>query len=147
MPMRLSTRMLTSARTLALAAAGAMLPLAACAPPPAPIKEEPVPACPQTRNWVAWVDAMPGPGNGPTLIVEGEIALPPGRRATLQAGPTDRMMPPGQRFALVVEPGAGPGGWQKVRGEIAPAQTQYRAVIVGCEGRTIAEIGSVTTAY
>ena len=146
MPMRLFARM-TPTRILALAAAGAMVPLAACAPMPAPVEEEPVPACPQTRNWVAWVDAMPGPGNGPRLIVEGEVALPPGRRATLQAGPTDRMMPPGQRFALVVEPGAGPGGWQKVRGEIAPAQTQYRAVIVGCEGRTIAEIGSVTTAY
>lgn len=126
--------------------AGSLLSLSACATVPSK-EEASVPACPQTRNWVAWVDAMPGPDKEPTLIVEGEIDLPAGQAATLVAGPTDRMSPPGQRFALTLAPGTGVGGWQKVRGELKPALTLYDAVIVGCEGETVTRIEDVTTAY
>ena len=124
-----------------------LLSLAACTATPPPNEEKPVPACPQTRNWAAWVDAMPGPGKEPRLIVEGEVDLPAGRTATLVPGPTDRMSPPGQRFALELSPGAGAGGWQKVRGELKPSLIAYHAVIVGCAGETLARIEDVPTTY
>lgn len=143
-------------------AAGAALPLVACAAPAshmetghgeASVKEgKPASdACPATRGWVAWVNAMPGPGMVPTLIVEGEVDLPAGKAAVLEQGPLDRMMPPGQRFALRIEAasvaGDQAGGWRKVRAELAPAQADYRAILIGCNGQALAEITSVTRAY
>ena len=132
---------------LGLFAGSLLVPLAACTATPPPKEEQPVTACPQTRNWVAWVDAMPGPGKETRLIVEGEVDLPTGRAAALVPGPTDRMSPPGQRFALELSPGAGAGGWQKVRGELKPSLIAYHAVIVGCAGETLARIEDVPTAY
>lgn len=100
-------------------------------------------ACPETRGWAAWINDMPGPGATPTLIVSGEAKLTAGTAATLTPGPTDRMMPPGQRFTLVLRKGSGPGGWQPVRGEINPALPDYREVIVGCEGNTLVRISPI----
>lgn len=140
-----------------LVAAGAALSLAACVTPATHVtatgeKENPVAnVCPETRGWVAWVNAMPGPGMVPTLIVEGEVNVPAGQAAALDTGPLDRMMPPAQRFALRIAPadtGADTsGGWRKVRAELAPAQPEYRAVLIGCHDQTLAEITSVTRAY
>lgn len=103
-------------------------------------------ACPETRGWAAWINDMPGPRATPTLIVTGEAKLPPGTTATLTAGPTDRMMAPGQRFTLVVRKGGGAGGWQEVRGEIKPALSDYREVIVGCAGTTLVRISPIEKA-
>lgn len=127
-----------------LIAALASLPLAACATTPG---DEPVAMCPPSRDWQAWINAMPGPGARPTLIVTGEVDVPRGMVASLRTGPTDRMMPPGQRFTLELRPGSGPSGPQQVRGEIAPALPAYREVIVGCEGEAIARISPVETAH
>ncbi|WP_157668186.1 hypothetical protein [Croceicoccus marinus] len=105
--------------------------------------------CPdETREWAAWSNAMPGPGAAPTLIVTGKVFVPAGTSATLSAGPTDRMMPPSQRFTLALSsrPDA-PGGWQPVRGEITPALAQYRSVIVGCDGAAVATITDIQTAH
>lgn len=104
-------------------------------------------ACPETRSWNAYINAMPGPGARPTLLVTGEVNLPEGTTASLREGPLDRMMPPGQRFSLVVEPGSGPGGWQTVRASIVPALAQYRMVVIGCGGREVARIDQVGVAY
>ena len=137
------------------ALAGVVLPLAACAAPagggPGDMTAE-APAnaaCPATRGWVAWVNAMPGPNMVPTLIVEGEVDLPAGATAVLEQGPLDRMMPPAQRLALRIAPAGGDhaGGWRRVRAEVAPAQANYRAVLIGCNGRTLAEITGITRAY
>ncbi|MDD3798348.1 MAG: hypothetical protein PHE36_04125 [Novosphingobium sp.] len=125
-------------------AALALLPLAACVTAGAPAAP---PACPQTRNWQAWINAMPGPGMVPTLIVMGEADIPAGMTWRLEPGPTDRMMPPGQRFTLSLVPGDGPVGWQHVRGEIKPALSAYGSVIVGCAGKEIARVDEVKTAY
>lgn len=108
---------------------------------------DPEPACPQTRNWTAWVNAMPGPGAVPTLNVAGEADVPEGMTVSLTPGPLDRMMPPTQRFTLAMAPGEGPSGWQRVSATVAPAPTAYRAVIVGCDGQEIARIDQVGTAY
>ncbi|HVR90540.1 MAG TPA: hypothetical protein VHG29_05545 [Novosphingobium sp.] len=102
--------------------------------------------CPETRGWAAWINDMPGPGATPTLIVAGEAKLPAGTVAILTPGPTDRMMPPGQRFTLVLRKGSGPGGWQPVRGEIKPALPDYREVIVGCGGAIVARISPIEKA-
>ncbi len=116
---------------------------------------DPLATCPaETREWTAWINAMPGTGPGPgpnatpTLIVTGEAFVPAGTAAALSAGPTDRMMPPSQRFnlALSSRPDA-PGGWQQVRGEITPALDRYRSVIVGCDGAAVATITDIQTAY
>lgn len=105
------------------------------------------PACPATRGWAAWINAMPGPDAVPTLIVTGEADVPAGQVATLTVGPTDRMMPPGQRFTLSLEPGSGPAGWQQVRAEIKPALPAYGSVIIGCDGQEVARITDIQTAH
>lgn len=118
--------------------------LAACAP----LADEAAPAvkCPPTRGWTAFINAMPGPGAVPTLIVTGEVEVPQGQAASLLAGPTDRMMPPGQRFALSLVPGGGTGGWREVRAEIKPALPAYREVLIACDGNEIGRISPVEVA-
>ena len=126
--------------------------LAACAPTYADVDPETMDAryCPwETREWNAYVNAMPGPGNsGPTLIVTGEANVPAGWRAVMVPGPTDRMQPPGQRFALTLEPDEGAaGGWQDVRGEIRPALKGYSSVIIGCAGDMVARVDEIEKVY
>jgi|EndMetStandDraft_4_1072995.scaffolds.fasta_scaffold16912_4 type IV pilus biogenesis protein CpaD/CtpE len=106
-------------------------------------------ACPATRNWTAFINAMPGPGAQPSLIVTGEANVPGGMQAVLRPGPTDRMMPPGQRLVLATEPGGGASGWQPVRAEIAPALPTYREVIVTCDGQRVWRIegAAIETAH
>lgn len=111
---------------------------------------EPTSACPATtRNWNAFVNAMPGPGARPALIVTGEVEVPRrGLAPELIVGPTDRKFPPGQRFALRLARQAGaPAGWRPVRAEIRPSLADYGEVIVGCEGQTIVRISPVEKAY
>lgn len=90
---------------------------------------------------------MPGPGSQPRLIVDGEVDVPAGMVASLREGPLDRMMPPGQRFALELTPGKGPAGLQRVRIEVKPALAQYREIVIGCGGETIARITDIKTAH
>ena|SRR5687768_3893124 len=104
------------------------------------------PACPiASRNWVAFVDDMPGPGASPTLIVTGEVELAhEGYSPRLTGGITDRRSPPGQRFklSLVRDPGA-PAGWRSVRGELDRSLLQYGEVIVSCGSAPVARISPV----
>ena len=140
--MRLKTLSIIAAAT-ALAAT-----LAACATTSdGGPSEGAAPACPETRGWHAHINAMPGPGAVPTLIVTGEANVPAGRTATLTVGPTDRMMPPGQRFALSLVPSSGAAGWQEVRAEIKPAMNAYSSVIIGCDGQEVARITDIQKAY
>jgi hypothetical protein len=131
---------------------------ASCAPPPS-AAERPDPTftfseCPVlgSRDWKAWISAMPGPDAVRTLHIEGEVDLPtPGYRVALIPGPADRMMPPDQRFALaanasdavvaqVVTPTpvryAGKAGYQ-----------EYRAITIGCGGKILTRIENIETAY
>jgi len=106
-----------------------------------------LPVCPtETRSWTAWINAMPGPGATPTLIVTGEALLPDRASATLAAGPTDRKMPPSQRVMLDVVASDRAAGWQPIRLEISPALPEYASVIVGCEGSEVVVISPVETA-
>ncbi len=137
------------AGTLAASCAPVLPPAEAVPPPTMEFSECPVIA---SRGWKAWINAMPGPGAVRTLYITGEIDLPtPGFTVTLVPGPADRMMPPGQRFALDAVP---PGGMTTqvvtatpVRyGGPATYQT-YRSITIGCGGRVLAEIDKIETAY
>jgi hypothetical protein len=126
---------LTLTLTLALA-----IPLAACATTPA---EDPAPVCPPTRDWNAAIDL--GSHGRLKLALHGEVDVPAGMVAVLRPGPTDRMMPPGQRFTLELRPGKGEAGKgeagrQVITGEVQPALGQYREIIVGCAGQEIVRI-------
>lgn len=138
---------MANGRGMVLAGLGAVLALAGCAAVPPPLT--PVPICPSaSRNWVAFINAMPGPGARPALIVTGEVEVPRGGLVPrLLVGPTDRRFPPGQRFRLTLEPEAGaPSGWREVRGEIRPSLPAYGEVIIGCEAEVVARISPVETA-
>ena len=91
---------------------------------------------------------MPGTAPRPALIVTGEVDLPrPGLAARLLAGPTDRRLPPGQRFRLVLERAPGsPAGWSEVHGEIRPSLPAYGEVAIGCANALVARISPVDTA-
>ena len=133
--------------------------LAASCAPPKSAAERPGPTftlteCPvlASRDWKAWINAMPGPDAVRTLIIEGEVDMPtPGYRVTLIPGPADRMMPPDQRFALaasaadamviqVVTP-------TPVRYEGKASYQEYRAITIGCGGKILARIENIETAY
>lgn len=109
--------------------------------------DQPGAACPESQEWQAWINAMPGPDARPTLIVTGKAHVPPGMEMVLEPGPLDRMMPPTQRFALSMQEGSGPSGWQGVRTEVRPAMPEYRAVIISCEEEEIARIDDVQKVY
>lgn len=107
-----------------------------------------IPPCPDTRDWQAFVNAMPGPGARPTLIVTGTVDVPGGFRPVLDPGPNDRMQPPGQRFTLYLSRDASiPAGPREVRYDLSPALEQYSSITIGCDGNLVARIAPVETAY
>lgn len=124
--------------------------LAACSTMYEPAGKRASSSCPaiDNRNWHAWIDRMPGPGATTTLNISGEVDLPtPGYELRLRAGPADRMMPPGQRFALE---------WQAPQGivtqVITATQVTYReptpysslrSVTISCGGKELATIPDV----
>ena len=105
----------------------------------------------ESSNWLAWVDAMPGPDTRPTLHVTGDIVLPtPGYTISWRLGALDRMQPPGQR--LVLETMRPEGMVAQVITPVAVAYagesaiTDYREVIVSCGDKVLATISDVTVA-
>lgn len=143
-------------RLPAIAVSGLALALAGCVAETPPKGEAATPAaCPvlASRNWSAWLDAMPGPGyDGPTLNIAGEADMPtPGYKLELVAGPADRAMPPSQRFRLVA---AAPEGM--VAQVITPTPVKYRekatypayrSIIVLCGDQALATITEIPTVH
>lgn len=139
------------AAPLALFAAGCLAPDEP-APPPA--------TCPvvESRDWAAFVNAMPGPDARPELIVSGNVTLPSAGYATeLRPGPADRSARPVQTVELVA---AAPDGFaatvlseQEVRLSMPAvagqpgASAPYRGVRILCEGAELAFIAPVETAW
>ena len=111
-------------------------------------------SCPviDSRDWAAWINAMPGPDAEPTLIVTGEIDLPtPDYTIEITLGPADRMMPPGQYLDLAA---SAPDGMvaqvvtpTPVRFETRAVYPEYRKVVVRCGDTLLAEITDVPTAH
>jgi hypothetical protein len=143
----------------ALAALGALL-LAACAtqpratPPLAPSETLPSRTCyvASSSDWQAWVNAMPGPGARPTLIVTGKVVTPTGNnRAVFDADLEVRESYPVQVSATVRI--VGQGGiataaftTHDVRGEW-PMSQPVGSVTVRCGAHVLATISPVETAH
>lgn len=110
-------------------------------------------ACPvlASSQWSAWINAEPGPGATPTLIVQGEADLPtPGYAASWTIGPADRRLPPAQYIDLRFTP---PDGMvaqvvtvEKLRFETPAVYPEYRAIIIRCGDKTLATISPVPIA-
>ncbi|PQA89039.1 hypothetical protein CW354_03565 [Marinicaulis flavus] len=109
--------------------------------------------CPviDSRDWKAWVNAMPGPGAETTLIVEGAVDMPtPGYTFSWEAGMADRSAVPAQRLHLTA---TAPDGMvtqvittENVRYEGPAIAKEYRAAAVMCGDELLAEITDVVTA-
>ena len=139
--------------TLALAALTSCMPTADA--PPA--NAEPPPAssssCPviESREWAAWVNAMPGPGATKELIATGQVVLPtPGYTVTLTAGMADRSATPVQQLILTATP---PSGMVPqvlttlpVRYQGPAISMNYKAVRIMCGGQMLSEIADVPVA-
>lgn len=138
-------------RIIPLAALAAPLALAACETVEDldPIDgDDPVAmTCPDTRNFQAFVNAMPGPNANPTLIVTGEAYLSRGMDAQLRAAGPNAQEPRRYRFELETRPGNRQTGWAELRGEASGVAQGYDEVYVTCDGRVIARVTEVQTAY
>jgi hypothetical protein len=127
--------------------------LPACAALPASMPPGPPPqSCPiiGSSDWQAWVDAMPGPGNRPHLIVTGKVVLPTGGwrvawrdMRVMESYPVqvaaelDLLPPPGPATQAITS--------YDVRGSW-PIQPPVGSVSVSCGGTVIARIAPVVTA-
>lgn len=117
-------------------------------PPPGPQF-----SCPITtsRDWTAWVSAMPGPGARPKLIVTGKVVTPTGS-GQISFDPylqvTKRY--PAQAFAtlrVAAPTGASQGvETHDVRWEW-PLNQQIGSVEIRCGDQTLASISPVGTAH
>lgn len=147
---------MTLART---ATALALTALAGCAnadtpaDPVEPPKPAPVASCPviESRDWAAWVNAMPGPAVSKQLIVTGQVTMPtPGYALALTAGMADRSATPTQQLILTATPPAGPMPQvlhtQPVRYQGPAISMNYRAVRIMCGGSMLTEIDDVPVA-
>lgn len=124
--------------------------------PPAPSvasPPQPVTSCPviESRDWAAWVNAMPGPGATKQLIATGQVVLPtPGYTVTLTAGMADRSATPMQQLILTATPPTGMVTQvlttQPVRYEGPAISMNYRAVRIMCGGEMLSEITDVPVA-
>jgi hypothetical protein len=111
-------------------------------------KEASIP-CPfrGTKEWKAWVNAMPGPGAQRTLIVIGQVDVgSDGYAGKLSLGALDKSMPPTQHVNLdLVEKSGAKAGWQEVRIDHRPAAS-YKAVTIDCHGQEVGHVEPVTEA-
>jgi hypothetical protein len=132
--------------------AGALL-LAGCqnvpaSPPPAARTDCPIAG---SSDWAAWINAMPGPGARPTLMVTGKVTVPTGGYRIEWGDFRVAESYPVQIFGdLRVIPSTG-GATQAivthdVRGEW-PMDQPVGAVTISCGNRVLARISPVETAH
>ena len=125
---------------------------AAYAPPGGPYPPPPQ-SCPiaGSSDWTAWINAMPGPGARPTLIVTGKVTVPTGGYRVEWADFRVAESYPVRVFGdLRVIPPSG-GAIQAVvthdvRGEWPMAQP-VGSVTIRCGNRVLARISPVETAH
>ena len=117
--------------------------------------QPPPPECPITasRDWSAWVNAMPGPGARPTLVVRGKVVTGTGgyQVAFDRNMQVRRGQPPQAFVTLYVAPPEAAAASQvpsthEVRWEW-PLSQPVGSVVVRCGDKTLAEITNIQTAY
>lgn len=129
-----------------------LLPVGACqavpAPPPPGRADCPIAG---SSDWAAWINAMPGPGARPTLIVTGNVTVPTGgyriewgdfrvaESYPVQIFGELRAIPPSGGATQVVTT-------HDVRGEW-PVDPPVGSVTVSCGERVLARIAPVETAH
>ena len=119
------------------------------------VTPSPEDGCPviDSRDWAAWINAMPGPDASPTLHVKGEVDLPtPGYEVTLTLGAADRSMTPVQQVNLSATPPEDGMVTQVVTPYLvdfsSPAIVDtYKGITVLCSGKVLAEIIEIETAH
>jgi hypothetical protein len=140
------TRLIAPAAFL-LAGCSAALP----APEPLPLAG-PTQSCPviESSDWKAWVDAMPGPGNRPKLIVTGRVTVPTGG-FRFEWGDVRVMESHPVQVAADLQP-IPPSGMATealVTHDIHlewPVPPPVGSVTIRCGGRVLTQIASVDTA-
>lgn len=141
----------------ALAAAALILASCDTAGPPPPYAEPfppPSSECPisASRDWAAWINAMPGPNARPTLIATGRVVTPTGGfQVALDPDLRIAESHPAQAFAtLRVTPPSGPATQALVTHEVRwewPVSQPIGRLVVSCGDKTIADISPLQTAY
>jgi hypothetical protein len=123
--------------------------LGACAAPP-PMATPAV--CPvSSSDWQAWVNAMPGPGSSPKLVISGQVTAPTGGYTFGWSDFRVAESYPVQVFVeLTATPPAGMATQalttQDVRGEW-PVSPPVGSVTITCGGQTLARIAPVETTH
>lgn len=139
----------------------ALLLLAACrpvvhepAPNPAPAFSGRTKDCPiiGSSDWTGWINAMPGPGLRPTLIVSGKVTVPTGGyRLALRLDPAVmQSYPPQLTVWLDAVPSEGPATQALVTSEVRgqwPATPPIGAIHIRCGGTAVGHIAKVVTAH
>ena len=133
----------------AILAISALL-LAGCTVVPPPVAPGAGCAVLSSSDWRAWVNAMPGPGSRPTLVVTGNVTVPTGGYTFAW---TDWRVMESYPVQVAAElrplPPAGPATQalvtHEVRGEL-PIDPPVGSVSVRCGGRVLATIAPVETA-
>ena len=104
-----------------------------------------------SSDWAAWVNAMPGPGARPTLIVTGKVTVPTGgyrvewanfrvaESYPVQVFGELRVIPPSDGATQVVTT-------HEVRGEW-PMDQPVGSVTIRCGNRLLARVSPVETAH
>ncbi|MEO7188691.1 MAG: hypothetical protein ABIW58_09850 [Sphingomicrobium sp.] len=125
----------------------------AAAPPSSTPVQPAATSCPivQSSDWRAWVNAMPGPGSAPTLIVTGKVVVPTGGYRIDWGQPLVMESYPVQvRVELI--PTRSQGRFtqalvtKEVRGEW-PMREPVGALTITCGPKTLARIAPVETAH
>ena len=136
---------------IALASLAACQPLARDLPPPQ--DEAPAADCPivGSGDWVAFVNAMPGPGARPTLIVTGKVSVPTGRYRVAFSGLVQIAESDPLQVTLFVNaiPPSGPASQAIVVHDVRtslPAQGRIGLVTIRCGDRTLASIRNIEIA-
>ena len=122
-------------------------------PPMGPGMDPAAGACPITssRDWGAWVDAMPGPDARPKLMITGTVTVPSGGyRLEFVPNLQIRESFPAQAVAtLVVFPPQGPATQAIETHDLRwewPVNQQIGSVTIRCGRDTLATIAPVETA-
>lgn len=120
--------------------------------PPAPQQEGPAPDCPVIRSsdWHAHVDAMPGPGNNPRLIVSGKVTVPTGGyKLALRMGAVAESYPVQVTVHLDAVPPKGMATQaletREVRGSWR-SEERVGSVTVRCGRKMLAQLSNIETA-
>ena len=126
--------------------------LAGCSTYAAPPPVHPAGGCANvdSSDWAAWVNAMPGPGARPTLIVTGKVTVPTGGYEIGWDAPRIAESYPVQVFAdLRVTPPNGPATQAVVTHDVRgqwPIAEPVGSVTINCGNRVLARISPVETA-